>query len=316
MYRIATSSIQRIRAPHQASIVRPLSLFQASSFSSFNCALSKREENHFHHVTNHAFTTSSSPSSSPTSTFASIVQKEEKSTNSNDNENSDSTIRLSKLIAQRGMNMQMSRKSAESIISSGQVTIAGNVVTNPSLKVNISLNDSNGSISNDYDVLRSIKVAGRHFILDTGGMGGRTNSANTRNQSSSNIATSAADTTNHAVTKSNDTTTKLSCSLSSIKTRVWLVHKLKGELVAEHDPLGRPSLMERLYRGGVGKSKKNNNKARVHLKPVGRLDMTTEGLILVTNDGLYAREMTLPSNKIQRTYRVRVHGLMALQSRN
>lgn len=36
--------------------------------------------------------------------------------------------------------------------------------------------------------------------------------------------------------------------------------------------------------------------------------MTTEGLILVTNDGSYVREMTLPSNKIHRSYRVRVHG--------
>lgn len=84
------------------------------------------------------------------------------------------------------------------------------------------------------------------------------------------------------------------------KTRVWIVHKLYGEIVAENDPLDRPSLLDRLKKGGVGK--------RSHLKPIGRLDMSSEGLILMTNDGSYAREMELPSNRFVRTYRVRAHG--------
>ena len=42
----------------------------------------------------------------------------------------------------------------------------------------------------------------------------------------------------------------------------------------------------------------------------------TEGLILVTNDGSYVREMTLPSNKIHRSYRVRVHGRITPQKMN
>ena len=85
------------------------------------------------------------------------------------------------------------------------------------------------------------------------------------------------------------------------KTRVWLVHKLPGEIVSEQDPQGRPSLLDRLRRGGVG------NKSD-HLNAIGRLDMSTEGLILVTNDGRYKREMEIPSNKMHRVYRVRVHG--------
>jgi pseudouridine synthase len=47
---------------------------------------------------------------------------------------------------------------------------------------------------------------------------------------------------------------------------------------------------------------------QLHLKPIGRLDIPSEGLILVTNDGGFAREMELPSSKIHREYRVRVHG--------
>lgn len=81
-------------------------------------------------------------------------------------------------------------------------------------------------------------------------------------------------------------------------TRVWLCHKLAGEIIAERDPQGRPSLLERLQRAIP----------KIHLKPVGRLDMSTEGLIVMTNDGNYARQLELPKNHVHRTYRVRVHG--------
>lgn len=98
--------------------------------------------------------------------------------------------------------------------------------------------------------------------------------------------------------------------LEKEKTRVWVVHKLSGEIVGENDPHGRPSMIHRLMRGGVGRRGKDR-KNRVHLKPVGRLDMSTEGLILVTNDGDYARQLELPKNQLHRSYRVRVHGLLS-----
>ena len=90
--------------------------------------------------------------------------------------------------------------------------------------------------------------------------------------------------------------------------RVWAVHKLNGEVVSDNDPQGRPAMMARLAKGGVGKEINGKQRRRFHLKPIGRLDMTTEGLILVTNDGEYAREMELPSNQLHRVYRCRVHG--------
>lgn len=89
------------------------------------------------------------------------------------------------------------------------------------------------------------------------------------------------------------------CKQSS-SSRIWLAHKLPGELVAEHDPYGRPSMLERLRRGVVGDGH--------HLKPIGRLDMMTEGLLLVTTDGEYARAMEHPSSAVHRRYRVRAHG--------
>jgi 23S rRNA pseudouridine2605 synthase len=46
------------------------------------------------------------------------------------------------------------------------------------------------------------------------------------------------------------------------------------------------------------------------MKAIGRLDMNTEGLLLLTNDGRYATDMENPKNQLHRTYRVRVHGML------
>ena len=102
--------------------------------------------------------------------------------------------------------------------------------------------------------------------------------------------------------------TKNKTTQSQQVPRVWAVHKLNGEVVSDNDPQGRPAMMARLAKGGVGKEINGKQRRRFHLKPIGRLDMTTEGLILVTNDGEYAREMELPSNQLHRVYRCRVHG--------
>jgi 23S rRNA pseudouridine2605 synthase len=186
------------------------------------------------------------------------------------------SIRISKLIASHGLNMQMSRKSAEMLIQSGQVTLRGEIVDDPGYKVSIT------------DALNGIKVAGRLLRLPNPKKEGLTGINEQQEE-------------NEGVEQNQSTNV-----LSSFKTRVWLAHKLSGELVAEHDPQGRPSLIERLERGGVGrrkKGKKGKDFQPVHLKPIGRLDMITEGLVLVTNDGQYKREMELPSNQLHRTYR-------------
>jgi len=109
-----------------------------------------------------------------------------------------------------------------------------------------------------------------------------------------------------------DTAGKRSKSDDYATTRIWLANKFKGELITEDDPVGRPSMLQRLARGGVGKSKKKNGMGQtLHLKPVGRLDMMTEGLMVLTNDGRYARELELPANRLWRTYRARVHGRLS-----
>lgn len=80
------------------------------------------------------------------------------------------------------------------------------------------------------------------------------------------------------------------------KTRLFLYHKPAGLLTTNKDPQGRPTIFEKLP------------KELPRLITVGRLDMNTEGLLLLTNDGDLARHLELPKNKIKRTYKVRAHG--------
>jgi len=78
--------------------------------------------------------------------------------------------------------------------------------------------------------------------------------------------------------------------------RLFLFHKPVGLLTTERDPRGRPTIYDRLP----------NDLPRV--VPVGRLDLNTEGLLLLTTDGELKRQLELPSSKVERTYRARAFG--------
>jgi 23S rRNA pseudouridine2605 synthase len=79
-------------------------------------------------------------------------------------------------------------------------------------------------------------------------------------------------------------------------TRLYRFHKPAGCLTAAFDPKGRPTIYDRLPPG------------MSRVMPVGRLDFTTEGLLLLTNDGELKRALELPRNKVPRTYRARAFG--------
>lgn len=79
-------------------------------------------------------------------------------------------------------------------------------------------------------------------------------------------------------------------------TRIFLFHKPSGFLTAARDPGGRPTIYDALPQG------------LPRLVPVGRLDMNTEGLLLLTNDGELKRALELPANAVPRTYRIRALG--------
>ena len=78
--------------------------------------------------------------------------------------------------------------------------------------------------------------------------------------------------------------------------RLFRYHKPSGLLTTAHDPKGRPTIYDRLP------------KDLPRLMPIGRLDFTSEGLLLLTNDGGLKRRLELPATGWLRRYRVRVHG--------
>ena len=84
------------------------------------------------------------------------------------------------------------------------------------------------------------------------------------------------------------------------RTRLFAFHKPTGLITAERDPKGRPTIYTAL-RNALPK-----DAGRV--MPVGRLDLNTEGLLLLTNDGEFKRAMELPASGIPRTYRARTFG--------
>ncbi len=80
------------------------------------------------------------------------------------------------------------------------------------------------------------------------------------------------------------------------RTRMWLYHKPRGLVTTNHDPEGRPTVFDALP----------EDLPRV--LSIGRLDINTEGLLLLTNDGGLARMLELPETGWLRRYRVRAFG--------
>jgi 23S rRNA pseudouridine2605 synthase len=78
--------------------------------------------------------------------------------------------------------------------------------------------------------------------------------------------------------------------------RLFRYHKPAGLLTTTHDPQGRPTIYDRLPAD------------LPRLMPIGRLDLTSEGLLLLTNHGGMKRRLELPATGWLRRYRVRVHG--------
>jgi 23S rRNA pseudouridine2605 synthase len=79
-------------------------------------------------------------------------------------------------------------------------------------------------------------------------------------------------------------------------TKLYLFHKPANCLTAERDFSGRKTIYDILP------------KDLPRLMPIGRLDLNTEGLLLLTNDGEFKRQMELPSTGVERTYRARAFG--------
>ena len=83
------------------------------------------------------------------------------------------------------------------------------------------------------------------------------------------------------------------------RTRLFLFHKPRGLVTTDRDPEGRPTVFDFIA---------EKFPALPRLMSVGRLDINTEGLLLLTNDGGLARVLELPSTGWMRRYRARANG--------
>ncbi len=81
------------------------------------------------------------------------------------------------------------------------------------------------------------------------------------------------------------------------RLRLWLYYKPAGVITTHHDPEGRPTVFDAAKAAGLP-----------HVISVGRLDINSEGLILLTNQGSFAHFSESPRTAWQRCYRVRVFG--------
>lgn len=80
------------------------------------------------------------------------------------------------------------------------------------------------------------------------------------------------------------------------RPKLWLYHKAVGLMTTHKDPEGRPTVFDALP------------EKMPRVISVGRLDLNSEGLLLLTNDGNLARHLELPDTGWKRSYRVRIQG--------
>lgn len=95
--------------------------------------------------------------------------------------------------------------------------------------------------------------------------------------------------------------------LKDKKTRLWLYYKKTGLVCSRSDNKGRNNIFDDIER-----------RLKIRCISVGRLDINSEGLMLITNDGNLANKLTKPNSKIKRIYKVRVFGRgdLFLQNKN
>lgn len=86
--------------------------------------------------------------------------------------------------------------------------------------------------------------------------------------------------------------------LRSVGKTYILLYKPKGFLTTARDPQGRPTVYDLIRDAGTW------------LSPVGRLDLDTSGLLLMTNDNQFAERITNPERKVPKTYQIKASTLL------
>eukprot|EP00946_MAST-07B_sp_MAST-7B-sp1_P003868 g3868.t1 len=184
-------------------------------------------------------------------------------------------LRIAKAIARA---TGLSRRASERLIFEKKVTLNGSVVENPATHVHLLEEDANArgrrqqKRKQQRDGVAPPKL--QHDELWVAGHG-RINLATVRANSGSKGG----------------------------KTRLWALHKLRNELVTNFDPEGRPTVWHRIEEM-IGRQTLRT----LGMKSVGRLDFMSEGLLLITNDGVLKRYLELPEHGFERQYEVETRG--------
>jgi 23S rRNA pseudouridine2605 synthase len=90
---------------------------------------------------------------------------------------------------------------------------------------------------------------------------------------------------------------KIKAPIADALPRLWLYHKPKFLVTTHRDEADRPTVFDNLPQG------------MPRVISIGRLDLNSEGLLLLTNSGTLSRALELPKHALKRTYRVRVNGM-------
>ncbi|MDR3031054.1 MAG: rRNA pseudouridine synthase [Holosporales bacterium] len=91
---------------------------------------------------------------------------------------------------------------------------------------------------------------------------------------------------------------RYSLSQSSLSKKIWIYYKPKGLITTHKDERNRPTVFEDLKK-----------KIKERVISVGRLDLNSEGLLLVTNDNEFAKYAESPKTAWERRYKVRLFGI-------
>jgi 23S rRNA pseudouridine2605 synthase len=149
---------------------------------------------------------------------------------------------------------------------------------------------------------RTLKTLDR--VLSKAGLGSRTEARSWIGGGRVAVNGKLIQTPDHWVDLDRDRVTLDGKPLQSVESRYVLLYKPKGYLTTYRDPEGRPTVYDLLT--GI----------KQFLGTVGRLDLDTSGLLLMTNDNALAEAMTNPEHRIPKTYLVKASTLLTDEQLN
>ena len=135
-------------------------------------------------------------------------------------------------------------------------------------------------------------------VISKAGVGSRTDARSWIGAGQVQVNRQTVRNPDHWVDLDKDRITLNGKALQTVEKVYILLYKPKGYLTTWRDPEGRPTVYQLL------------NDAGTWLSPVGRLDLDTSGLLVLTNDNDFAERLTNPDHKVPKTYQIKAATLL------